>query len=345
MKSAGFIFLAVLVLVAIPALILINVRQSNGLPGPSVAECPPEDPDLPGALAIATSTLLASPMASTPTPTMALPTGTPGPAPTRTPLPAVGDMTELQAEMKAAVDRYGIAGRYAVAVTDLQTGETASVNADRPHLSACAINFFVLLQVTIDLQAGRYAVETVDALMSATTWSSNASTARDLYGIVGDGDVVAGVQRVADLMRGSLGLTASSLNHPPLYVGEAIGPAEDNLLTANEANRALALVWNGDILEPAWKDYLLQKLATVKPGLNYLLAIASGDVSHKNGFFEDSRGFVDNDIGIVRLRTPDGEVAFAMSFFSEGVQVKYADVTLGQQLVRLATAHFQASHQ
>jgi hypothetical protein len=121
----------------------------------------------------------------------------------------------------------------------------------------------------------------------------------------------------------------------------------DDWLTANEANEALAALWRGDLLAPAWRDYLLTRFSTVKPGLNYLTGILSSSgaiVSHKNGFFEYGEGFVDNDLGIIRVKKGGEEIAFAISFLSEGVPTKYADITLGQQLVQLAFAYFSAAY-
>jgi beta-lactamase class A len=251
--------------------------------------------------------------------------------------------------MEQAIASYPVEGRYAVAVTDLQTGETVSINGDRKQLSGCAMNLFVLLQVAMDMQEGRYsseAIDVIDGLISATTWSSNAATARDLYAIAGDGDALAGVARVDVLVRERLRLTDTVIDHPPLYAEFSLGRGDD-WLTADEANEALAALWRGDLLTPAWRDYLLARLATVKPGLNYLtgiLASSGAVVSHKNGFFEYGGGFVDNDLGIVRFTKGGEEIAFAITFLSEGVPTKYADITLGQQLVRLAFAYFSAAY-
>jgi hypothetical protein len=247
---------------------------------------------------------------------------------------------ELRARMADAVERYGVPGRYAVAVTDLQTGETVSVNGSRPQLSGCSINLFVLRQVLLDVQAGMYDISQVDELFTATTWSSNAATAKDLYGVVGGGDVVAGVRRVQSLMA-SLGLNDSLLDHPPLYVEFSAGQTTDNMLTAEDANRALYAFWWSE-LDGQWSSYFWRKLATVKPGLNYLLGIAgNATVSHKNGFFEAGDGFVDNDIGIAHWTSASGEVGYAFSFLSEGVRVKYSDIPLGQSLVQMANEYFR----
>jgi hypothetical protein len=273
------------------------------------------------------------------------PTATPppGPAPNGGP----GALAALQRDMEQAVAAYTVPGRYAIAVTDLQTGETVGVNASRRQLSGCSINLFVLLQATLDMQGGRYTpgeIEQANGLIASTTWSSNATAARDLYTLTGDGDTLAGVTQVDALIRDALRLPDTILDHPPLYGDISLGRG-DNWLTANDANTALVSIWRGSLLTPAWRDYLLRHLATVKPGLNYLTASVAGtSVSHKNGFFAYSGGFVDNDIGIVRFAGREGEVAFAVSFLSEAVPVKYGDIVLGQQLVRLAYSYFVAAY-
>jgi beta-lactamase class A len=247
------------------------------------------------------------------------------------------DLLALQEDMQRAVDATSMPGEYAVAVTDLQTGETVSVNGDVQRLSGCVMNLFVILQVVRDLQDGRYDVRRADALIAATTWSSNAATARDLYALAGDGDVRRGVERVDAFVRDVLKLEGVTIDHPPLYMADSIGRDYNNWVTAEDVNRALAALWNGDILQPKWRDYVLEHLATVKAGLNYLTAyVPEGTVSHKNGFLEADTGYVDNDAGIVRLQRGGAEVAYAVTFLSQEVPVKYGDAVLGQQISRLA---------
>jgi hypothetical protein len=243
--------------------------------------------------------------------------------------------------MAAAVERYPVPGRYAVAVTDLETGETVSVNGERAQLSGCSINYFVLLQVTLDVQEGRYPFAAVDALVRQTTWSSNATTALELYRIVGDGDALAGVARVDALIRERLRRPNTVHNHPPADAAQINLRGGDNWLSANDANAALALLWRGDGLTPESRSYLLETLATVEPGLNYLTgSVADAVVHHKNGFFWYPGGYVDNDIGIVRLNTGGRERAFAISFLSEEVRTRYADVRLARELIQLAVEDF-----
>lgn len=267
-----------------------------------------------------------------------VPTPLPTPEPSKPPVTLVGaDLLALQKQMAAAVKATSMPGEYAVAVTDLQTGETVSVNGDALRLSGCVMNLFVILQVALDLEAGRYPLAHADALVAATTWSSNAATARELYALVGSGDVTHGVERVDTLIRGVLKLDGVLIDHPPLYHDDSIGRDYNNWITAESVNEALAALWRGEILTPRWRDFVLDHLATVKPGLNYLTAyVPEGIVSHKNGFLEADTGFVDNDAGIVRLERSGREVAYAVTFLSQEVPVKYGDAVLGQQISKLA---------
>jgi hypothetical protein len=86
-------------------------------------------------------------------------------------------------------------------------------------------------------------------------------------------------------------------------------------------------------------------MTDVKPGLNYLTAYGTGGtVSHKNGFLPDGASWVDNDAGIVRFERGGVEIAYAITFLSEGVPTKYADIPLGQELSVMAWEHFATTY-
>ena len=117
----------------------------------------------------------------------------------------------------------------------------------------------------------------------------------------------------------------------------------NNWTTALDMNRALVALYDGSLLGEAATEDLLERLTHVKSGLNYLVAAVPGDarVSHKNGFFPNTDGtWVDNDIGIVRVERGGVSYSYAISFLSDTVGEKYADVALGQQLSRLAYDYF-----
>lgn len=289
----------------------------------------------------------APPTATTPTPTPTPePTSTPSPTPEPNPLPQPQvPIAELEATLDALLAANTATGEYAFAVTDLQTGETVGIGLDRPHYIGCVANFFVILQATVDLQNERYEESLVGDLISRTIYSSNPVTARDLYRIAGDGNIVQGVQRTADLIE-FLDLPNTTLDHPPGYRSESLGTNPNNWSTVVDANRALATLYNGDLLTQQWRDYLLAKMTEVKPGLNYLTAYGPDEpdvlVSHKNGFFPAIDGwYVDNDIGIVRFQRDGQELAYAISFFSQRVPTKYDDIPFAQRLTTATWAFFQ----
>jgi beta-lactamase class A len=214
------------------------------------------------------------------------------------PAPA-GDMLALRDRIAAAIADSGI--DTAVAVTDLRTRETIDVNGGAVRLPGCTINLFALIQSVADLQAGRYAEAAPGDLIARTIFGSNPVTARQLIiDYIGGGDLERGVRAVNDFAH-ALGMADTLMDHPPAFPYESFYGGGSNRITALDVNRGLQGLWDGRVLLPGWRDYLLQKMTGVKPGLNYLIPAGVGSgatVSHKNGFlFEE--GWADNDIGIV----------------------------------------------
>lgn len=281
-----------------------------------------------------------SPYGWEPSQTVAFATGTCGEDPA---LPQPNDdFVVLRERLRAEIAASGL--NAAVAITDLQTGESIDVSGDLPRLPGCTINFFVLLSVVMDLQEGRYGEAEVGDLIARTVWSSNPITARDLLRKTGMGDLGAGLVKVNELLD-LLGLSVSLYDHPPAYPHESLYRSA-NLLTANEMNRALAALYQARIVGPGWRDYLLNKLIRVKPGLQYLIPAGVGDgvVAHKNGFLAHPSGWVDNDAGIVIFDRSGGRYAYALSFFTENVPSKYADIPLGQTVSRLVWQYFSSRY-
>jgi hypothetical protein len=257
--------------------------------------------------------------------------------------PPAADMVHLQQNIAAAVARESFST--AVAITDLQTGETIHVNGHTPRLPGCTINLFALMAVVIDLQHGRYSEPRPGDLIGQTINRSDPVTARTLMAHwLGGGDVYTGVRRTNDLMR-SLGMNNTLMDHPPAYLHETLYGLP-NVTTALDANRGLRAIWDGRVLTPGWRDYLLHKMTLVKPGLNYLIPAGTGPgarSSHKNGFLF-AEGWADNDIGIVWFERGGQRFGYAISFFTQHVPRQYADIPLGQQVSRLAWQWFTARY-
>jgi hypothetical protein len=267
-----------------------------------------------------------------------VPTAVPSPSPTPAPATSPG-LLALRDRLAAAIDESGM--NAAVAVTDLQTGESIDVKGDDPRHAGCTLNWFVLLSTVIDVQNGSTSESEVDSLMSRTIWGSNPVTARDLLIRTGDGSVEGGVLKVRGLLA-KLGLSHSIFDHPPGYSEQYTLNGDPNTVTANDMNRALAAFYKGQVVDEQWRDYLLEKMTNVKPGLQYLLPAGVGDarVSHKNGFTWMPGGWVDNDIGIVVFDSSGGPRAYAVSFYSQDVAWEYADVPLGQNVSRMVWQYF-----
>lgn len=250
-----------------------------------------------------------------------------------------GDMLALRDSIATAIN--GTTIDTAVAITDLRTGETIDVNGYDTRLPGCTINLFGLLRVAVDLQEYKYPEPEPGGLIGQTINRSDPILARRLMrDWVGDGNLATGIARDNDFMH-ALGMTDTLLDHPPAYPEESLyGSA--NRITARDVNRGLAALWDGRVLAPFWRDYMLYKMTLVKPGLNYLIPIgtsAGATVSHKNGFLYEE-GWADNDIGIVWYERSGERFGYAISFFTENVAGKYDDIPLGQQISSLAYAWF-----
>jgi beta-lactamase class A len=275
----------------------------------------------------------------------AVPTPAPTPSPSPTPTPVVSaEMLALRDRLVAAIDESGIDA--AVAVTDLQTGESINVNGDEPRHAGCTLNWFVLLSNVVDIQNGTTPENEVGSLISRTIYGSNPVTAQDLLIRTGGGNLEAGVLKVRRLLA-NLGLKHSVFDHPPGYSERYTLHGDDNIVTANDMNRALAAFWQDEVVAEHWRDYLLEKMTNVKPGLQYLLATGVGErarVSHKNGFTWFPGGWVDNDIGIVTFESAGATRAYAISFYSQDVEWEYGDVPLGQSVSQMVWRYFAARY-
>lgn len=258
-------------------------------------------------------------------------------------IPPSAALAELGATLAGLMASGTTPGKFAFAVTDLQTGEQIAINGERQQRAACVMNLFVIMAALRDVQSGFYPLDEVEALIRQTIYASDAVTGRALYERVGGGDVVAGVGRVRELQREVIGMGSTSLDHPPAFPADSLELSDDNLITADDANRALATLFHGGVLGPELTEWLIDAMVGVKPGLNYLTAALPPEavVSHKNGFVPLWDGYVDNDVAIVRFG-PRLEYAYAVSFFSESVPVQYADIPLAQALVRATWEHFSA---
>jgi len=255
------------------------------------------------------------------------------------PAPAA-DMLRLRDALGATIYASGI--NTAVAITDLRTGETIDVNGYDVRLPGCTINLFALLRVAVDLQAGRYPEPQPGDLIGQTINRSDPITSRRLVrDWIGEGDLGLGMQRTNEFMA-SLGMGDTLMDHPPAFPHESLFGGINNRITARDSNVGLRSLWDGRVLNAGWRDYMLQKMTLVKPGLNYLIPAGTSSgatVSHKNGFLYEE-GWADNDIGIVWYERGGQRYGYAISFFTQNVRNKYDDIPMGQRVSSLAYQWF-----
>ena len=349
-RLAGGIVLAVLGL-GVAGVLLLAAADGTATP-----------PD--GAVAAASGSTPAVDEAATPSAT-AVPT----PSPTPTPVPPdtsqqsstapsldqvalIAENVGVSPEMLSLRDRLATqieayrqqVGRIevAVAVTDLQTGQTISVGGNDLHKTGCTINMFALFAAVGEFEAGRAAPQSVAYNIRVGIGGSYPPQVyRLLLNVFGA--YQAAVARTQEMMR-SWGMVSSEFHQVPFYpTGTGI-----NRLTALEVNLILGKLYRGELYEPEWTAYTLARLREISPGLNYILPGRlpwSATVAHKIGYYWDSDGWVNNDVGIVTFTGEDGqEKAYAITYLSQKARTEYTGYSFGAYLSRIAWDWFEATY-
>jgi hypothetical protein len=231
----------------------------------------------------------------------------------------------------------------AIAVTDLQTGETISVGGNNIHRTGCTINMFALFAAVGEFQAGRADPDSVAYSINVGIGHSFPPQVYRLLGAVFP-SYPAGVARGQELMR-SWGMVASEFNQVPFF------PLQSRLnrLTALETNMVLTKLYRGQLFEPEWTQYTLARLRNIAPYLNYILPgqlPKSATVAHKIGYFWDRDGWVNNDVGIVTFVGADGkEKAYAISYLSQKGRTEYTGYSFGARLSGMVWDYFAATYE
>ncbi|MCH7541774.1 serine hydrolase, partial [Patescibacteria group bacterium] len=219
------------------------------------------------------------------------------------------DFLALQETLQAEVASSGI--DIAVAVTNLQTGETISVNGNDTHRTGCVINLFAFLVAVEDFQAGRTDPASVSVLISNGINHSQPPSVK-LFLESLRGDMPTGVARARELME-QWGMEKSFFHHVPYY-GDGV---HSNRLTALETNLVLQKLWNRELFNEEWTTYALDVLGDSAWYLNHIIPgqlPSSATVAHKVGWYWDFDGWVKNNVGIVSFVGDDGdEKAYVIS--------------------------------
>ena len=249
---------------------------------------------------------------------------------------------QLAEEIEAYRQRVG-GIEVAVAVTDLQTGETISVGGNDPHKTGCTINMFALLAVVGEFEAGRAEPQDVAYNIRVGIGGSYPPEVRRFLVKVFP-SYQAAVARGQEMMR-SWGMVSSQFNQVPYYP-TGMG---SNRLTALEVNLVLGKLYRGELFSPEWTAYTLARLREISPGLNYILPgqlPGAATVAHKIGYYSDRDGWVNNDVGIVTFTGQDGEEkAYAITYLSQKARTEYTGYSFGAWLSRMVWDLFEATYQ
>jgi YVTN family beta-propeller protein len=237
----------------------------------------------------------------------------------------------LQAVLEEQIRTYY--GDVAICVTDLQTDERICVNGDAPHRAGCTINMFSLFVAMEEFMAGRAnPADWAYWIKIGIGHSSPPQVAIFLRGIVGSLEEAA--RRANELMQ-SWGMKDSVYAHVPGYPGPDSRP---NILTARETNMILGKLYRGELFSPEWTAYAIDRLLDIKPGLNYVLPLFlpwGTRVAHKIGYYQDADGWVYNDVGIVMTVQGDRQIAYVISYLSQGMPTEYEGYIAGAELSKV----------
>jgi beta-lactamase class A len=251
----------------------------------------------------------------------------------------------LQRQMAAAVSDYlaSTGTEVGVAVTDLQTGQTLSVNGNRPQRTGCTIHQFALYAAVSQFQAGNAAPTDMSWSIQSGIGNSYPPEVRNFLSYSFGNNYDAGLRHAQNQMR-AWGMSASVFDHVAYY-GDG---SQNNLLTALETNQTLAKLYRGELFNAEWTAYTLGVLRNIKPGLNYMIPgalPAAATVAHKIGYYADSDGWVNADAGIVTFRGRDGSTkAYVITYLSQRASSESTGYSFGTRLSRMAWDWFAATY-
>jgi beta-lactamase class A len=292
-----------------------------------------------------------TPGPATPTPTPSDPASTPDPDDVPTggdqpsgPLPdAEGNIPEnvnVSPEMLALKDQLAqtiaeyqaVTGTdTAVAVTDLVTGETISVNGNTLHKTGCVINLFALLAATKEFEAGTASPYGLEWSFKKGIGGSFPPEVKNFLEAI-YGSYVTGTVKAQEYMTG-WGMKTGKFDHVPYYGGEDPPP---NILTALETNMILARLYRGELFNLDWTIFARQVLIDSFAYVDYILPKYlpwGATVGHKIGYHWDFDGWVNNDVGIVTFTGSDGqEKAYVISYFSQYAPSEWHGYSFGASL-------------
>lgn len=246
------------------------------------------------------------------------------------------DFLGLRDQLAASIDEYNtqVGGiEVSISVTDLQTGETISVEGNRPQRTGCTINMFALLAITKAFEAGQGDPSWVTYSVESGIGGSFPPDVKNFLTTV-YGTYDAGLQSARQMMD-EWGMDVSDFDHVPYYGTE---PYQPNILTTLETNDILTRLWRRELFSPEWTNYAIGVLRNIRYYVNYILPgqlPSSATVAHKIGYYWDYDGWVNNDAGIVTFTGADGqEKAYAVTYMSQKARTEQIGYSFGAKLSR-----------
>jgi hypothetical protein len=251
------------------------------------------------------------------------------------------EMASLHDKLVASIEAYEASTGnidVGVAVTDLQTGQSVSVNGNAAHKTGCVINFFALLAAVDQFQKGNASPDFVAYNIKEGIGASNPPNVRIFIEKI-FGNYVVGTEYARQMIE-DWGLLVAQFDHLPFYGGADYKP---NLLTPLETTLTLSRLWNGELFDEYWTSYTIGVLRDTYYFIDYILPkyLPWGvTVGHKIGYHWDYDGWVNNDVGLVSWTGSDGQTkAYAISYFSQYAPSEYAGYAFGQTTSLLVYNH------
>ena len=231
----------------------------------------------------------------------------------------------LRTELNALIT--GWSGQNAVSVTDLQTGQTISINGSRPQLSACTIKIPIMMVLAQDIENGHYTAAEVEPYVLAAMGPSNTAPARELISYIGGGSIGVGINRINEFMQ-TIGMIHSVIAHPPGYYWESYGYGDENLLTSDDLNLLVSKLYQGEALSPWATSYVLWSMSLAPDWVNQSLGgplPADVQLYHKFGqLYEPENTW--NDGGVAVFQRNGRTYVYAISYlgsYGESWQAAY----------------------
>lgn len=241
----------------------------------------------------------------------------------------------LKPELEEKINSFP--GAVGLAVTDLQTGETISINGDKKYQPGSVIKVFTWLSIVKDIEEGRYTLDEIEEQVHAMLrWSDNPAHAVLTQ--------KTGIETINERMK-KWGMERS------IYSGwgEDIrySRAERwNYLVAEEINRVLAKLYNNELFSREYTDLAIEELthSVSYECCNYMIPKhlpkdGSVVIANKFGWYPE---VLYADAGIVMMKREGEEIAYIISYLCNSSHPGGGE--LGAELSKMVFDHFDGEY-